>query len=186
MIFREWILAVMFTACARPGSPPDSPIAIDMIAVPVVEDCVQMWRHEQSGEAWSVGVERGDGGELAVLASDESWIVRMASVPPPRTGKFTHDSVALVLRCGGERERLAPLACRGGSGLRLYVDAGQLTRFRERGSARDGCTLTATIDGIDYRDSWGLVLRAGLRQRVAPELVQTTPNPPWEPESGEE
>lgn len=146
------------------------PLEATFVRPPVVDDCAA----------------RGDGGELAVLASDESWIVRMASVPPPRTGKFTHDSVALVLRCGGERERLAPLACRGGSGLRLYVDAGQLTRFRERGSARDGCTLTATIDGIDYRDSWGLVLRAGLRQRVAPELVQTTPNPPWEPESGEE
>jgi hypothetical protein len=176
MIGRGWLLMAALSGCARsaapPWSPPWSPIEVDMIDAPVIEDCAQMWRQEQAGETWSVSVARSGRNDMVVLASDESWIVRVFSAPPPRTGKFNHDSVALALRCGGEHRQLAALACRGGSGLRLYVDAGQLADLRNRGSSREECSLIATIDGVDYRDSWGFVLRAGLRRRVAPELVE--------------
>lgn len=163
MIRRVLLVALCGLHCARPAK--EVGFSAAFTREPLVEDCVTMARSAPDPygrDALKIEVRRADAADLLLFATDERWVLQFFSVPPPRANRSRHDIRDLLLTCGTERISLQSLACRGGHGLRLYVDPTPLAG-RARGTPDAACRLSVTIDGTLHEVPRELLIRPGLR-----------------------
>jgi hypothetical protein len=121
-----------------------------------------MARRTDGSRDLQMEVRRAQEPALALYASDERWVLHFYTVPPPRAGLDHHEVRDLTLICGSERIALQSLACRGGHGLRLYVDPIPLAG-RAVGTRDATCRLAVVIDGLRLEDPGPILVRPGLR-----------------------
>lgn len=165
MIVRSMAAAVFLAACA---SGPFLDVEARFTAGTVPADCDVMARQLEERGVWQSRFLFYGPGSTSLYPADEIWVLDIK--PWQKLLRRPQDRVIrLDLTCP-EVQPLHYTQCPTAEGLRIYVDPRQLARRPVRGTMSRSCTLrtTAELGGIPHTGFDYVVLRPGLRKKLAP------------------